>query len=159
MEWEQGRQLKEFNSIYREFDRIYHEIARHLGMSDSAFLVFYAIMELGDGCLQKEIAMSYSTSKQTINSAVRNLEAAGYLCLRRGKRRDMHIYLTEAGAKMAREKIGPVLELENSIFQEMTLEEGNQLLGLTRRYVTILRDKANRFYGLSDTSSGRPEEG
>ncbi len=157
MELKQGRQLKEFNNIYREYDRIYHEIARHLGLSDSAFLILYAVTELGDGCLQKDIALSYSTSKQTIHSAVRNLEAGGYLNLRRGKRRDMHIYLTPAGRKLAQEKIGPVLELENSMFRELTGEEGEQLLKLTRKYVTLFRKKADRFYGLSGAADA-PQE-
>lgn len=37
------RKLKEFNDIYRQISNIYHDIANKLGLSDSAFTVFYTI--------------------------------------------------------------------------------------------------------------------
>ena len=97
MEQRQGKELKEFNSIYRELDGIYHEIVLRMGLSDSAFLILYAVAEFGEGFLQKDITAYFFVSKQTVHSAVRALEKKGLLELRRGKRREMHMYLTAAG--------------------------------------------------------------
>ena len=63
------KEMKELNKQYRETDRIYHEISMQSGLSDSAFMILYAIVELGDGCQQKDIADLYCYSRQTINSS------------------------------------------------------------------------------------------
>ncbi len=145
MEVKPGRELEEFNSIYREFDRIYHEISLKLELSDSAFIILYAIVECGGGCLQKEIADFYFISKQTVHSAIKTLEARGFLSLEKGQGRDRKLYLTPAGQKLAEEKILPVMELENSVFAEMAPEESRALLDLTKKYVRLFREKVDRF--------------
>ena len=55
---------QEITRLYREFEEIYHIMALRSGFSDSAFLIFYAIAELGEGCLQKDIADRYFISRQ-----------------------------------------------------------------------------------------------
>lgn len=40
---------KEISRLSREMERLYHELSLKTGLSDSAFLIFYAIGELGDG--------------------------------------------------------------------------------------------------------------
>lgn len=144
MEIKQVNELKKFNCLYRELDAFYHDIALKNGLSDSAFSILYAIAELGDGCLQTEIADYYSISKQTIHTSAKNLEKKGYLSFKPGKGRDMHLCLTEAGMKLTEEKILPVFELENRIFTEMSQEERSRLLHLTEKYVEIFREKVTQ---------------
>ncbi len=131
--------LCEFNRIYKEFNDIYHEAALRLGLSNSAFDIFYAICELGDGCLQRDICKATFIPKQTVNSSIRNLEKEGYLTLMHGKGRNMHIYLTERGKEMLKDVIYPVIEVENHSFQGLTKEEGQQLLRLLARYNAELK--------------------
>lgn len=133
--------LKEFNRLYKELDGFYHELALSSGLSDSAFSILYAIAEFGDGCLQTEIAKSFNISVQTIHTSAKNLEKKGYLVFCPGKKREMHLCLTEAGRELSEEKILPVIKLENSIFTEMGREESEQLLRLSERYVEIFRKK------------------
>lgn len=149
MQYKQGHELKKFNSLYREFDELYHQIAMEMGLSDSAFFIMYSIAEFGDGCLQKDIAEHYFISRKTINSSIKNLEAGGYITLKKGKRRDMHIYLTEAGERFVEEKIAPVFELENSVFEEIPKEESQQLIQLTQKYVALCKSKMKEKYNLS----------
>lgn len=144
-----GHELKEFNSLYKEMDEIYHRIALELGLSDSAFFIMYSIAEFGDGCLQKDIAEQYFISKKTINSSIKNLEAKGYIVLEKGNRRDMHIHFTQAGQEFADKKIAPVFELENSVFEEFPEEECQKLLQLTRKYVMLCRKKVKEKFKLS----------
>lgn len=136
-------ELREFDRLYRELEDIYHSLAIRSGLSDSAFVIFYFIMEYGEGCLQKEISDRYSISPQTVNSSVRNLEKKGYLYLKQGKKRDMHIYLTDAGKQILEKRLNPVVELENSVFQAMPSNEIQELLRLTRKYLELYREKLN----------------
>lgn len=133
------RTLKEFNHIYREIDELYHAMALERGLSDSAFIILYNICELGDGCLQKDISRIACISKQTINSSIRKLEKEGYLCLEKGRGRDMHIHLTPAGQRLAEEKIWPVMEMEKRVFGEMSPQESRELLKLSRKYMELLK--------------------
>lgn len=135
-----GNELREFNCLYKEVD----EIALKMGISDSGFIILYALAELGDGCLQKDIAKIYYISKQTVNSSISNLKKNGYVCLRPGKGRDMHICLTPRGEELIREKIVPVIEAENSTFAAMTQKESRELIRLTRKYASLLREKAEQ---------------
>ena len=79
MESKQNRALKEFDSLYKMIDDVYHEIALSMHLTDSAFLILYCLLELGDGCSQKDICKLYSISKQTVNSSVKSLEDKGIL--------------------------------------------------------------------------------
>ncbi|MCI9493962.1 MAG: winged helix-turn-helix transcriptional regulator [Lachnospiraceae bacterium] len=141
MGYEQGKHLEVFNRLYREMDHIYHGLAAKAGMSDSAFFILYAIVELGEGCLQKDIAQYSSISRQTINTSIQNLKKLGYLCMEEGKRREKRVYLTEEGERIVREKIYPVMDMEKAAFAEMPSEESWKLLELTEKYVQIFREK------------------
>lgn len=79
--------LKEYNRIFREINLIYQETAQSLGLSHSAFDIYYAICQLGDGCRQKDIADHTFLSKQTINSTIHQMEKDGLITLRPGKGR------------------------------------------------------------------------
>lgn len=84
MESKQNRALKEFDSLYKMIDDVYHEIALSMHLTDSAFLILYCLLELGDGCSQKDICKLYSISKQTVNSSVKSLEDKGFLVRKAG---------------------------------------------------------------------------
>lgn len=133
--------LKEFNFLYRKWDGLYHDLAIKAGMSDSAFFILYSIVELGDGCLQKDIAEHVSTSRQTINSSIQNLTSKGYISLTQGNRRDKHIHLTTAGQQLVEDKILPVMKMEEAVFSEMTSSESQELLRLTKRYIQLFHEK------------------
>lgn len=144
MKYEQGKHLKEFNRLYREMDQIYHELAVRAGMSDSAFIILYTIVELGEGCLQKDIAAWCSHSRQTINSSVQNLKAQGYVSIDSGRGREKGISLTEEGKRLIEEKILPIMEMEQSAFEEMSPQESQELLKLMEKYVQILQRKTEK---------------
>lgn len=137
---------KKFNYLYKELDDIYHKLALKLNLADSAFMVLYAIADIGDGCLQKEISAHYSLSRQTINSSVKNLEKQGYLYLTSGSGRDKHIHLTDAGQQFANEHIAPVLAMENAAFDGMTPTEQQELLRLTGKYIQLFHNQTEQHF-------------
>lgn len=136
-----SKYLKEYNHIYKEANDIYHEIARKLQLSDSALDIFYTIFEMGDNCLQRDICKASCMPKQTVNSSIRKLQADGYLTLSPGKGRSMHIHLTPSGQKLIQEKLVPLIRIENDAFEDMTVEECEQLIHLNVKYNQALRSR------------------
>lgn len=134
-----GSELREFNCLYKEIEDLYHEVALKSGLSDSSHLILYTIVELGDGCLQIDIAKRYSISKQTISSSIRTLERKGYIYLKHGKKRDMHLHLTPEGEIFARKHILPLMEVENSVFSIMSPEDSREFLRLSHKYHEIFK--------------------
>lgn len=135
----QSKELKENNRIYREMDGLYHELCVEMGLSDSAFLILYSIVEMAGNCSQSEIADYCSTSRKTINSSVKKLEAAGYITLENTAGRDKYIVLTKQGERLVREKIFPVMEAEDRAFLEMELKEREELLRLNAKYMEAFK--------------------
>ena len=127
MESKQNRALKEFDSLYKMIDDVYHEIALSMHLTDSAFLILYCLLELGDGCSQKDICKLYSISKQTVNSSVKSLEDKGVLIRKAGVGRDIHLFFTEFGREFSEKHIGPVFDMENATFESMEPSECEQL--------------------------------
>lgn len=135
-----SKYLKEYNHIYKEANDIYHEIARKLQLSDSALDIFYTIFEMGDNCLQRDICKASCMPKQTVNSSIRKLQTDGYLTLSPGKGRSMHIHLTPSGQKLIQEKLVPLIRIENDAFEDMTVEECEQLIHLNAKYNSNLEE-------------------
>ena len=134
-------EFDQLNCLFRELDGVYHETAVRAGLSDSAFYILRAIVEIGDGCQQRDIVEHYHLSKQTVNSSVQNLKAKGYIFLAPGRGRDRHIHLMPAGQQIAEEKIYPVIGMEHATFGGLLPEERRELLRLTQKYVRMLRER------------------
>ena len=140
-----SRELKRYNYLFGETNAAYHQMYLKVGLSDSAAMILYTILEHGDSCLLKSICRSTGLSKQTINSSIRKLEREGHIILKPGKGRQMHIFLTETGMELAKERIFPVIEIENKVFDSLTEEESRELLRLSRKYIEILEKNAKEF--------------
>lgn len=138
---EMTEELREYNRVYKETNDIYHSIAKGLGLSDSAFDVFYALYMLKDGCLQKDICEYSYVSKQTIHSSIRRLEQDGLLETSPGRGREVRIFPTQAGRKLMKEKIAPVVEAENRALLRLPPEERQVFLRLLREYAGNLREE------------------
>ena len=96
-----------------------------MGISDSAFSIFYTIYDLGDGCLQKDICYEFFANKQTVNSSIRKLVQEGYIYLKQGVGRDKHIFLTEAGKQFV-EKYNGKKSLADNFLRSFVLCSGMQ---------------------------------
>ena len=143
--------LKENNRLYREMHGLYHELCVKIGLSDSAFLILYSIVETKGKCSQKEIADRCCISRKTINSSVKNLEAKEYIMLEKRKGRDKYIVLTERGEKLIKEKIIPIMEMEERTFLEMGEEERKEMLRLNEKYVEVFRKNVGGLEKYEDT--------
>lgn len=133
---------KRFNYILGEINAIYHDISLKLGLSDSAMQILYAICDMGEGCLLRDICRHSGHSKQTINSALRKLEQDNIIILDKTDTRYKTVRLTDTGRKLADKTANRIIEMENSIFASWTKEEVNNYLNLTQKYLNNLEDMA-----------------
>ena len=72
--------ITEVNRTYKEEDDFYRRLARRSGLSDAAFWVLYSIETAPGPVTQTDIGNTLMLSKQTINSALKQLEHSGHIC-------------------------------------------------------------------------------
>ena len=137
--------MRRYNHLLGEIDGVYHEMSLKLGLSDSAMLVLYTICDSGSSCLLRDICRYSGLSKQTVNSALRKLEAEGVVYLEPVSARSKRVFLTEAGRALAAETAGKIIRIENDIFDSWPRKDVEQYLELTERFLLALREKAEEF--------------
>ena len=130
---------RQYTYLAGEINALYHEAAVKMDISDSVQNILYVICERGNSCLQSEISKLTGISRQTINSAIRKLEQEGVLTLKPGKGRNTVVCLTKKGKEFASEKIYPLFEIENKIWDEWTADEQQTYLMLTQKYRDALK--------------------
>ena len=111
---------EQYTYLAGEINALYHEAAVKMGISDSVQNILYVLCEKGGKCLQSEISKLTGISRQTY--------------LEQGKGRNTILCLTEKGEQFSLEKIRPLHEIENRIWNEWTPEEQQQYLALTKKY-------------------------
>lgn len=144
MKFEKHPVLQEFDRLNNSINELYHEIATKQGLSDSAYAILQAVLVLGNGCTQTEIYKYTLLNKQTVNSSVKKLSQDGLIEFQQGNRREQKIYLTTTGEKFVNEKILPIEQAENEVFEEMSAEEHQEILRLTGKYLSSFRSKIER---------------
>ena len=92
-----------YNGLQKESNQLYRLLSKHYGISDSECWILYVLREEGRPLTQTELCNTLYLSKQTVNSALKSLEADGYIRLEcaSGNRRSKNIHLTEAGLALA----------------------------------------------------------
>lgn len=131
---------REIDILYRESDKLYYEFARGCGLSETAYWILYAVEVSGGAVTQSEIADAYSYSRQTVNSALKALEAKGLVELApvAGARRSKTISLTESGRAFADERIRPAIAAEDRAFTRLAPAERAALVRLVRAYADAI---------------------
>lgn len=146
-----SKTMKRFNYLLGELSAVYHDMALKLGLSDSAMNVLYTICDQGESCLLQNICRWSGLSKQTVNSAIRKLEAEGILYLETAGSRNKNVCLTEKGLDLAEQTAGRVLQAENEIFESWPEEDVEKYLELTEHFLRALQEKAERMEGKEQT--------
>jgi DNA-binding MarR family transcriptional regulator len=141
------QQLRNFNTVIKETDAVYGELAKQSGLSDCAFWLMYSLREADGKCTQKELCDQWVISKQTVNSALKGLEKSGYVSLISSEtdKRNKYITLTDKGILFARKNIDIVFELEELAFNKMSVAERAAIIEISQKYQKLLRSETERF--------------
>jgi DNA-binding MarR family transcriptional regulator len=136
-----SKNLKRYNYLLGETGAAYHEMSLKLGMSDSAISILYAVLEQGESRPLQQICHCTGLSKQTINSAIRKLEAEGIIYLEMAGSKNKTVCLTEKGKLLAEKTAGKVLKAEDEIFASWPQKDVDKYLQLTEAYLLALKEK------------------
>ena len=140
------KRYQEFISASKEIDDVYHMLALKFGLSDSAMWILCTMREANRELTQSEIAQEMSMSRQTVNSAIKNLEKQGYLRLEAvsGDRRNKILSFTEEGEIFVKRTVDRVLSLEHQVFENLEVEEQEQITQILRKYTRFMREGAEK---------------
>ncbi len=106
---------------------------------------FYTqLVENKDGYTQSQLCEMLSLSKQTVNSALKNLETAGYIRLEpvTGNQKSKRILLTDAGSRFAAKTTDNAVLMELRVFDQFSAKEQAMLFQLLTAYVKQLGKEA-----------------
>ncbi len=134
--------FQDYIRLQHQIDEFYHELAVRQSLSDSALLVLWTLVELGEGCTQRDICRQFALTKQTVHSSVQKLSKEGFLSLRPGPGREVRVFLTEAGRALIQEKVIPLKHAEEAASRRMGEEELTAMLHLTRKWFSLFQEEA-----------------
>ena len=135
--------MNRFNSLITQTDSIYREAAFKLGLTYSAMMVLYAVLNNGGSCPISDIC-AFGINKQTVNSALRKLETEDVVFLEAAGGRRKNVRLTENGMALAEKTILKIISIENEIFASWTKNERETYIELTKRYMNQLSEKVSK---------------
>ena len=139
---------RDLDALYCETDKLYHEIARGCGLSDCAYWILYEVQVMGGRASQRAIAERFSYSKQTVNSALKTLEAKGLaeLSFAEGSRRAKTVRLTSEGRAFSERHIVPAIAAEDRAFTSLAPQERAELLRLVAAYTRAIDRELSRLH-------------
>lgn len=110
-----------------------------MGLSLGAFWILYMLRTEYTLPIQSELCSQLHVPKQTVNSALKKMEADGYLILGRGDdRRSKRILLTPEGVRLCKDTIDKVVRMEQNALGGLSKEEQELFLSLFRKHTDLL---------------------
>lgn len=133
--------ILQIEQLLKEQDAIYHAAAVKLGVSDTALWALCMLYESEQGCTQQELCQQFYFPKQTINAMIAGFVRKGIVRLEpiAGSRNRKRILLTEAGRALAENTAMPVRRAELRAYGDLSAQERESYLWLTRKLVSSLR--------------------
>ena len=126
---------------WKENANIYRQMAKQMNLTDMAMWALYTLRVEPGEMTQSRMCEFLHEPKQTINSALKKMEADGLITLQSGSnRRTKTIHLTAAGEALARETADRVAETEQQALAQFSEEEADQLFSLLRRLNALMID-------------------
>ncbi len=144
MEYNISDKVKYLNSMLCKIDNMYQAILLQNKLSDSEYVVLFSILELGEGCLQKDIANNGYINKKTTNSTIKKLEKNGLIVLKAGKYPNMHIFLTEDGKKYINEHIIPIIDVQTKAMESVPDSDFETLVETYTKYIQIFKSEIDK---------------
>lgn len=127
-------EIHRINYLTTEMEAMYHQASLKMGITDSVSIVLYSVYDAGNECLLSDIYKNSGISKQTINSAIRSLEADGILYLEQYSGRKKKVALTEQGKAFAQKTVARLWQAEMNAFDSWTKEEIETYIRLMAKY-------------------------
>lgn len=123
-------------NLLNEWYVAYAAYAKSMGLSNTALDILTTIYE-NPNCTQEDIAESCFLPKQTVNAVVTSFLKDGWVQLEElpSDRRNKTVNLTAEGLAKAREIMDKVHSCEITAMSQLTEDERDTLLKLTKTYI------------------------
>ncbi len=136
--------IHRINYLNAELDALYHQASLKLGLTDSASIVLYTIYDNGEDCLLSDIYKQSGVSKQTVNSAIRNLEKKDIIYLEQHSGRAKKVVLTDTGKEYVQKTTARLFDTEAAAFSSWTEKEINAHIGFMEKYIHSFREQVEK---------------
>lgn len=136
-----SNQLKHYNNLVSEIELTYHEASKKLGVSDSVCKILYTLCNGGEEYPLSKICKESGLTKQTVNSALRQLESDDLIKLTAADGKSKIVCLTEKGKVYVKNNALKIISIENEIFSSWSEKELSDYLRLTEKFLTELKEK------------------
>ena len=143
MDYKISNKVKYIHKILCETEKVYYSMLRRAQISDSEYVLLFSVLQMGEGCSQKDISDNTYISTKTLNSTVKKLKEKGLIRLQPGKYPNMYIYLTPEGRKYIKEKMLPITEAENKILENVSDEDFENFTTIVTKYLNLFSEFEN----------------
>lgn len=131
---------REYNSMLKEWDDIYHQAAQRCGLSNAAYWLLYTLCDEEQELSQNDFCKQWFLSKQTVNSAIAALKKEGYIILDTvSHSRRKIIRLTKEGESFCQEKVKPFLDADRASLSGLSPEERSLMLSLMQKQLSLFK--------------------
>ncbi len=137
-------EIHRINYLTTEMEAMYHQASLKMGITDSVSIVLYSVYDAENECLLSDIYKNSGISKQTINSAIRSLEADGILYLEQYSERKKKGCLDGAGKGVCAENGCQTLPSRMNTFDLWTKEEIETYIRLMAKYADCFRKQIDQ---------------
>ncbi len=132
--------IQSYCACLQEWNASYEEYAKSVGLSYTGLFLLTTLYET-ENCTQKLLSEKCFLPKQTVNAVVTAFYKKGWLRMQElpEDRRNKTLHFTEVGIAEAERILQRVYKSEQAAMSELSPEEQQCLVSLTRRYVTACR--------------------
>lgn len=136
---EQNARLFSLNTVWKENSDIYRRMAKIIGLTETELWILYTLRVEPGEITQSRMCEFLHEPKQTVNSALKKMEASGLLVLESGQnRRAKTIRLTETGLRLAQKTVDRVWQTETLALSQFSEEDAERMFALMRRMNALM---------------------
>lgn len=138
-------EISDYQKACNEMEQLYTQLQKYSGLPDAEYWCMMAVHK-GECQYQHEISNQYFMSKQTINSALRQLEKRGYINIVTpdNNRRIRQIVFTKAGDALAEKYLDVVQEVEKRVWSGLSFVQQNALVETLNDMNQLLRKEVEQ---------------
>ena len=143
------RSLSAFREATMELDNVYSGFPKACGLSEAGYWSLLLIYEGAE--TQSRISSRLYLSRQTLNSAFKQLREKGLVCLQpyEGSQRSKRAVLTEEGRAFVEQNVLRMHRVEERAWQQLDGSEQEALTTLLRRFSELIRSELDSVNGKS----------
>ncbi len=144
MERNVKKEILRNNQQFGKLNALYHKLSQFYDISDSESEILYYLVSSEKDVPIQEIIYFTCSPKQTVNSALRNMEKKEWITLRKIDSKSKLVCLTEKGKNQAKQSVEKILDIEKEVFLSINQEEVEKYLEFADKFNEKLEEKLNR---------------